>query len=248
MITSYPDSTTASDTGYVIPYLLQVSRGKVDGHNHLFKFGYVSDVDDVVEDVWDDGGEYTYQSSALAMTATSSVGSSDNGVELIIQGLDANYDLVEETVTLVVTGTVTTTATFLRVFRAYVTNSNAPTGDITISNGGTTYAKILVGENQTLMAMWTVPAGFTAYLMGAHITSSSEIANKYATITLQQRPVGIVFRTLDKFTVASSNHVEVYENPIVLPEKTDIRVRAIASSNNSNFFISAGFNIVYIEN
>ena len=97
------------------------------------------------------------------MTVTSASGATDAGVTGIVSGLDANYDEVSEAFTLNGSGTYTTTQTFLRVFRAYVTGSTAPAGNITISNGST-YAQITAGENQTLMAVYTVPAGKSLYV------------------------------------------------------------------------------------
>ena len=68
------------------------------------------------------------------MTATSASGATDSGVTGIIFGLDADYNEVSETFTLDGSGTYTTTQTFLRVFRAYITGSSAPAGNITIAN------------------------------------------------------------------------------------------------------------------
>jgi len=247
-ITSYPNVIKFGDGVGSFPYFIQVSRGLVDGHKRVFKFGFNNDIDDATEDIWDVGGTYTYQSSALAMTVTSGGGATDNGVQVTVQGLDANYDEVSETVTLAGSGTATTTQTYLRVFRAFVAGSQEPTGDIDIDNGGTTYARIQDGENQTLMALWTVPAGYTAYLLQTDVTAFTEQNNKFATVHVQIRELNGVFRTQDKFAIVESTHHQEYIAPIPIPEKTDIRVRAIASSSNANLEVSAGLDIIYIEN
>ena len=230
------------------PYFLQVSRGLIAGHKRVFKFGFNSDIDDSIEDIWDVGGVYAYQSSAVTMTATSDAGATDNDVEVTIQGLDASYNELSETVTLTGAGTATTTGTFLRTFRAFVSGSQEPTDNINVTNSGTTYARITSGENQTLMALWTVPAGYTAYLFQTDITAFTEQNNKFATIQIQTRELNGVFRTRDKFAIVENSHKQEYVAPIPIPEKTDIRVRAIASSSNANLEISAGLDIIYIEN
>jgi len=247
-ITSYPEVVTFGGGVGDYPYYLQVSRGLIDGHKRIFKFGFVVDVDDSIEDVWDVGGTYTYQSSAVAMTVTSDAGATDNGVEVTVQGLDASYNELSETVTLAGAGTATTSGTFLRTFRAFVSGTSAATDDINITNGGTTYARIQENEAQTLMALWTVPAGYTAYLLQTDITVHTEQNNKFITVTVQTREQNKVFRTFDKFVVVNDSHHQEYQAPNIIPEKTDIRVRAIGSSSNADASVSAGFDIVYIEN
>lgn len=247
-ITSYPNVVTFSGGVGSYPYYLQVSRGLITGHKRVFKFGFNSDIDDSIEDIWDAGGVYAYQSSAVTMTATSGGGATDNGVEVTIQGLDASYNELSEVVTLAGSGTATTSGTFLRTFRAFISGSQEPTGDIDIANGGTTYAKILDGEHQTLMALWTVPAGYTAYLLQTDITAFTEQNNKFATVQIQTREQNKVFRTQDKFAIVENVHSQEYQAPVPIPEKTDIRVRAIASSSNADLAVSAGLDIIYIEN
>ena len=230
------------------PYFIQVSRGLVDGHKRLFKFGHNPVIQDISETIWDAGGLYTYPSSAVAMTVTSGAGATDNGVAITVQGLDSNYNEVSEEVTLASTGTATTTQTFLRVYRAFVSGSQAITANTTIANGGTTYAQINTGENQTLMALWTVPAGYTAYLLDTKITAFTEQNNKVATINIYARRENGVFRTADKFDVFAAAITQNYKCPIPFPEKTDIEVRAVATSSNADLRVAAGLDIIYIAN
>ena len=247
-ITSYPNLVTFSGGVGSYPYFLQVSRGLVDGHKRVFKFGYNADIDDATETVWDTGGTYTYPSSAVTMTATSSSGATDSGVQVTIQGLDTNYDELSEEVTLDASGTATTTGSFLRVYRAFVSGSTASAGNITITNSSTTYAYIASGEQQTLMAIWTVPAGYTAYLMSTHVTVFTEQNNKVGTVNVMARRLNGVFRTADKFDVFQDSVTQNYICPVPFPEKTDLEVRAIASSSNADLKIAAGLDILYIEN
>jgi len=247
-ITSYPKVTTMGGGVGDYPYFIQVSRGLVDGHKRLFKFGHNPLIQDISETIWDAGGLYVYPSSALAMTVTSGAGATDNGVAITVQGLDGDYNEVSEEVTLASTGTATTTQTFLRVYRAFVSGSQAITANTTIANGGTTYAQINTGENQTLMALWTVPAGYTAYLLDTKITAFTEQNNKVATINIYARRENGVFRTADKFDVFAAAITQNYKCPIPFPEKTDIEVRAVATSSNADLRVAAGLDIIYIAN
>jgi hypothetical protein len=247
-ITSYPNVMTFSGGVGSYPYYLQVSRGLVTGHRRVFKFGYNGDIDDSEETIWDVGGLYAYPASAVTMTATSSSGATDEDVEVTIQGVDASYNELSETVTLDASGTATTTGSFLRVYRAFVSSDTASAGNITIANGGTTYAYISASDQQTLMALWTVPAGYTAYLFQVDTTAFTVQNNKVATIRMLTRELNGVFRTQNKFDLfEGSYHLDI-TCPQPIPEKTDIEFRAIADSSNADLRVAASFDIIYIEN
>jgi len=242
------DIRSISQVGTSEPFELQVSRGQIPGHYRLHKFGFNSLINENEETIWDAGGLYVYPSSAVKMTATSTDGANDEDVQVTIQGLDADYNQISETVTLDGSGTQETNAFFLRVFRAFIAGSQEPSGTINITNTGTTYARITLGENQTLMALWTVPAGYTAYLFQKDVTCLTEANNKFGTIKLVTREFGGVFRTKDKYSV-QNGHTEIsYFTPIPIPEKTDIEARAIGSSSNAALHVSSSFDITYIKN
>ena len=230
------------------PYFLQVSRGLVTGHKRIFKFGHNPQIQNIEETIWDAGGIYSYPSSAVAMTVTSGAGATDNGVEITVSGLDASWNEQSETVTLASTGTATTTNTFLRVNRAFVSGGTAPTSNVTISNGGTTYAQITNGENQTLMSIWTVPAGYTAYLLALDATAFTEQNNKVATLRYLTREENGVFRVKNKFDLFQAASHQNYITPEPILEKTDIEFRAVATSSNADLRVAASMDIIYIEN
>jgi len=247
-ITSYPQLMgIGGGVGYY-PYFLQVSRGLVDGHKRVIKFGYNGVIQNVEETIWDVGGLYAYPSSAVTMTATSSAGASDENVEVTIQGLNTNYAELSETVTLNASGTATTTGSFLRVYRAFVSSSSASSGNISITNSSTTYAYISIADQQTLMALWTVPAGYTAYLFQIDTTAFTVQNNKVATIRMLTREVNGVFRTQNKFDLFAGSYHQDITCPQPIPEKTDIEFRAIADSSNADLRVSSTFDIIYIEN
>jgi len=247
-ITSYPNVVTFSGGVGSYPYFLQVSRGLVTGHKRIFKFGYNEEIQDVEETIWDVGGLYAYPSSAVTMTATSSSGATDENVQVTMQGVDASYNELSETVTLNASGTATTTGSFLRVNRAFVASGTASAGNITIANGGTTYAYISTLHQQTLMAIWTVPAGYTGYLFQVDTTAFTVQNNKVATIRMITRELNGVFRTQQKFDLFQASYHQDIVCPQPILEKTDIEFRAIADSSNADLRVSATFDIIYIEN
>lgn len=239
--------SSISRIGTTEPFELQVSRAQIPYHTSLFKYGYNPNIINVEETIWDVGGTYAYPASAVAMTVTSASGATDSGVTGIVFGLDADYNEVNETFTLDGSGTYTTTQTFLRVFRAYITGSSAPAGNITIANGGTTYAQITAGENQTLMAVYTVPAGKSLYVyqgITTHGTGTS--GGVYMTVRFLVRNPGEVFRTAVKIDVAESEILYPFAQPLKIPEKSDVEVRAICNKNQANA-ISASFDGIIVE-
>lgn len=237
-----------SQVGTSEPFELQISRGQIPGHYRLHKFGFNPLINDLEETIWDVGGIYAYPSSAVKMTATSTDSSNDDGVQVTIQGLDANYNQLSETVTLDGTGVGETSGFFLRVFRAFIEGSQEPSGTINITNASTTYARITLGENQTLMSVWTVPAGFTAFLYQKDVTCFTDANDKYGTMRFITRKPGGVFRTQDKYSVHTGHTELAYTTPIPIPEKTDIEARAIGSSSNAGLRVSTTFDITYIKN
>jgi hypothetical protein len=231
------------------PFELQVSRNQIPYHKRTFKFGFNSDINGTEETVWEVGGLYVYPSSAIALTATTTAGtaSDDNGVLVTIEGLDTDYNEVSEEITLAGAGTATTTQTFLRVYRAFVSGSQEPTGTINITNGGTTYARITLGQNQTLMGLWTVPAGYTAYINHINIASGTTNANQYIIGSFLSREINKVFRVQLKQTIGRGGVADfVIKYPLPFEEKTDVEVRAVSSGTNN--LVSADFEILYIKN
>jgi hypothetical protein len=97
------------------------------------------------------------------------------------------------------------------------------------------------------MALWTVPAGYTGFLDHVNIATGTTFANQYVTAQIVQRQLGGVFRAMMKQTLGSGGVADfVVRYPILVPEKTDLEVRA--ESSGANNLISANFSMVYIKN
>ncbi len=157
-------------------YGIQIHEGMIARHRPAFKFGYNAAVGTDEETVWSQGGIYSYLSSASVLKVSSS-NDSDTST-LTIEGLDANYDEISESVTITGQTAVNTTNSFLRVNRMFVT-ADEPTGDIyagtgTVSSGvpANKYGKIDAGENQTLQAVVSIPRNHSAYIFNFTISSA----------------------------------------------------------------------------
>jgi hypothetical protein len=247
--------------GQFEPFDLQVSRNQIQGHKTLFKFGNNSDINGTLETIWSQGGIYAYPASAIAMKVSSSDNADDvagtGARTVVVQGLDQDYNEASETVSLDGQTEVLTTTTFIRVFRAFVATAGSGgtaagtiyvgTGTVTTGVPATIYAAIPLGENQTQMALWTVPAGYTLYINGGIFSAASNNVAQYVLGKFVVRPFGGVFRNVADITVNSNVFRYDWSVPLVVPEKTDIEARAIALAG-TNFYVTASFEGMYIKN
>jgi hypothetical protein len=252
-------STNALPTSDLL-YKNEIANENVTGVRTLYKFGRNSDINGAEETIWDEGGLYVYPTSAIQMKVSSSnindtsVGTGARTIRVI--GLNSLYNEIEEDVTLNGQTAILTSNTFIRVYRAFVLtagSSNNAQGDIYIGTGtvtagvpATVYAKITQGENQTLMALWTVPAGYSFFLYQVDFTSAISLANTYSTTRLKFRPFNSVFRTLYINQLQSGTHVNDIVIPQLISEKSDIECTAISSGNNNP--VSASIAGLYIQN
>jgi len=225
---------------FTTPYGIALRKNLYDGVSGIDKFGYLPTATTSFKTVWDGDNIYTYPSAATTMNVVSSVGATDDGKEITIEGLDANYDVITETVTLGgdSAGGTATTQSFLRVYRAYVANGTSVTGTVSIQQDGVAYAKILPDYQQTLMAVYTIPRGKVGYLVSGNMSVEK---NQPVVAKLMTRRLGGVLRATGIVTSFGVPFQRVWQIPPVLPEKTDIEIRAKAGATTS---IAAGFEIV----
>jgi len=229
------------------PFYLKVAKGKVNGHSHIHKFGAVPAMSqNNTGTVWD-VNDTLYPWSAFSTAGVLSipaVHADDDGDLVTVSGLDDNYNPITENFTVSSSGTTTGTKLFKRVYRAYFTNSTTNLGDIVIQKAGTTVATIKAGKAQTLMAVYTVPAGYTGYLAKGTCTVQQ---NADATGDMFVRYFGQdSFRVGHSFEVTGGEYNYEFTFPQRIPEKSDIDLRATVRSNNAR--ITAAFDMLLVDN
>ena len=225
---------------------IPIAAGDVAGYSHINKFGYSNNISSL-STIWDGSNLYTYSSSAGVVTVESDAGGNgDNGAVIEVQGLDTNYNIVSQDITI--SGSSGTGSTeLIRVFRARVKTpaigNTTNDGDIDIDIGGALRAKILAENGQTLMAVYTVPAGKTAYLL--NITMSVD-KNKDAIYKLMARSYNDgAFNIKGQFGTFSTPVDHTYPVPLRFEEKTDIEIRADSANNCSG---GATFDLILVDN
>lgn len=224
---------------------LDVARDAISNSKIVHKFGANFDIDQATdpESVWTGGGVYPWASLSSAQTIYCVSTSASDTTTLTLEGLDANYDEISETVTLTGTSAVTTSNTFLRVFRMTYDATNVGTITArTVSASGTVVAQIDAGYAQTLMAVYTVPAGFTAYLVALDATIDG---TKTCQMLMYHRLFGKPFRIAH--VAESDGHYRYdFTAPLTVPEKTDIDIRINEVSGN-DARVTANFDLVLIR-
>lgn len=222
-----------------------IGRGLFSNVSHVHKFGFNPDVDSNSdpETVWSAGGLYPWSSLATTQTLYCLSTSASDTMDLTIEGLDENYALQTETVTLTGTTAVTTTNTFIRVFRM-VAPGNVGTITARVTSGtGTVVAQIDASKGQTLMAVYTIPAGHYGLLLcGDFAVQKSEDAQ----VQFFQRPHGGDFHIAHMGEVFQGVYRYDFPIPLKLAAKTDLDIRcAEVESNNTR--TTANFDLILVK-
>ena len=245
------DSSFIDNPLPITSHELLVGEGLVTGQSVVHKFGQNTALNtSTYEDIWDGGGVYTYPANGTApITNVESTSASDT-FDLEVQGLDINGDLTVQTVTLTGTTLVTLPTPLWRVFRMKNVGTADNVGIISADNAGTTvtYAIIQIGNNQTLMALYTIPLGKTGYLYQGTNSLVGLIRTYSVSGRMWVRPSGGVFQLKKTFGLQADGTSFINITNIIpakMPALTDIRVDAISSAANSG--LNTTFEILLID-
>ena len=253
------DLVTAANPLPVTDMMLDIPRGNVPGMSSVNKFGRNDAIaSGSTEDIWDGGGTYSFPATALMTSISQTADQAALRGEIVeVQGLDANWNLVVQNATLDAsnTTTVVTLATALiRVFRMKVLANVVSTSPIRVHNAGETvdYAVIATGNNQTLMAIYTVPADTTAYMTKYYATLNPGSGNLTAmTIRLWARDNENGYQRQLKHVIGldedgTSGFQHVFVPYYKFEQKTDIYIDGTTAGAAAD--ISAGFDLIVIDN
>lgn len=231
---------------------LNIARGLVPGASVVHKFGANFDCDQGTETLWTGGGLYPWAliTGATPLDVISST-DTDTGEAVVIEGLDAQYNPLREIVTLTDDGAgtptnATTINPFIRVFRMYgASDDGGVVGTVNAKRAGTAtiVGQIAATKGQSLMGIYTIPAGKTGYLLCAD-TSISKGGDGQ---------VGMYVREFSDGGFRISHIAEIYQNayhydfpvPLRIPEKSDIDVRFTTANNN--FQVTCAFDLILVD-
>lgn len=247
---------------------LAIAQGNVTGVSHVHKFGYSPDFDtgDGQVTIWngaDDANinQMIYQYSATADIDSISSSNNSDTVDIEVQGLDTGGTVVTQTITLTGQTRSALTTSLLRVFRM----KNVGTVDVVgliycyvnsaITNGvpdDSTQVRAVMddGDNQTEMAVYTIPTGKTAYLRKWYASTAGAKKTTNIIVKLRTRTSGGVFQTKHRMSWAGEIP---YDHDYADPEGpfaagTDIEMTAqLTASGVTGASVAAGFDLVLVD-
>ena len=231
----------------IINYLEhEIAKGNISGYASVNKFGHNSGVGASLEPVWDYSAAYEYlaDDTFATMYISSDDETNDVGLTYSVQGIDSDYNISTvvgtldgvDARTMVALTSGAADGKWWRIFRALNTSGTAATGNVYVSKDNTDaggngipdtvtdiQAQILIGNEQTLMAQWTVPIATTAYVTSFYASTSS---NKVTHVQLFYRPFGGVFNIKHIITINQSSYTHRYDFPVSYDAKGDLVIRA----------------------
>jgi hypothetical protein len=234
----------------------KIAQGRMPGITHIHKFGRSSLVGVTESVIWDHGGSYTFLEAAEYISVVSD-DADDNPLStgahtIMVFGLDDNYDVISEILTLDGLTPVITVNKYLRFNRMFIalSGTNSPIADANIGTITATsvttaaiQAKILPRNGQTLMLVWTVPRAHSARIVTLQGSAGD---GKAALIKFKARnsppPEGAfsIKYILDLF---QGNFFYALRASSVYPEKTDFVVTASDGAPAIDVAISMGIHI-----
>ena len=238
------------------------------GKSRVYKFGFHTDIDDDEESVWEgatvpalDGGPDRCPQDTSAFTLNISSDAAGDTEDIVVEGLDANWDAVSETVTLAgLTYTqVGTASNWMRVNRAYNVGTADLVGvvylhddavDVAVADGipdipaTQTKAVINAAENQTLQSCYTVPDGWTANVTAISLAALVGGAGNAVDFRLRlTKPTGVGRVQLLSSLGNSDSYVETFNPPLPYVARDMLELTAITAAANSNANVSGTFNL-----
>jgi hypothetical protein len=227
----------------------------VPGGDGSLRFGTNPGVGITRESLWTRGGLLPYRTSGIQFSISSSSNDDTNGGSgawrVVLEGIDDNLREVTESIALAGQTPVQTVHSYYRLFRMFVPNAGidgisgknegviyAGLGAVTAGVPAVTYAAIEPGNNQSLMAFYTVPAGKVAHLR--RVFGSAQIG-KSGVMYLYIRPQGCAFRVGGYIDINQAYADFVFLTVPRFQAGTDIELRCVSFA--AGVAISGGFEI-----
>lgn len=244
-----------------MPFLMAVGLGMVPGCTRVTALGHNPNIGSgAAADVWEGGGDYPFLAAASqleVLSASAADTAAGTGArQVLVSGLDANYNPISEVLTLNGTTPVPTARSYLRV--NVLTTTGTPgsgkknAGDLTLRvvSGGTTLSIARAGDGFGRSGVFSVQAGFTLFIVSEVFTVKSPGgANVNAAVFGTQLIAATGNSRIPlQFQVTSQvpyRHEAV--EGVVLTEKNDVTLRVTTTSQASTDVTSA-FEGVLVDN
>jgi hypothetical protein len=223
-----------------------IAQGQFDGYSVVQVSGYNPDIDTAAaETIWCGGGVYPWSvfDSVRVLTVVST-SASDTG-SVVVSGLDADFNPITEEIDCAGLTPTTGSVQFKRINSAFYKNGGSNNaGDVTVTANGNTVGLIQVGIGQTLTGVYTVPAGYTAYILSGNFSAQK---GKDAQVRFYVRLFGQNFRTVHIGEVFENTYHYDFHAPVAMPEKSDLDVQGfLVEANNTR--VTTNFSMILVRN
>lgn len=214
------------------------------------KFGTHDDVDSntVNEAIWsyaDIAGDYTFPSDSGEVMYISSSNALDT-MSIIVQGLDQDFKEKEQKIILQGETSIQLVGLWSRINRVFNNDTNDVSGNVFVYTGGansggvpttpSSVKGIIEGiNNQTMQAIYTVPANRQLHISSYHLSCDAKTANTDANLTIKlvTRQKGSVFRTQEIIAVSNSSpSVISLDMPLPIAGGSDVMFQIVSSTTN----------------
>jgi len=234
------------------PFMIQVARGHIEGHQAIFRSAYSASITHNFNyAVWPRAATYTFPTAASVMKLSSSV-VGDVGQLVMITGLDADYNEITEILALNGQTAVTSTKSFFRINGLQVL-TDTPLGAIyfgtgTVSAGvpANVYGFIGALDGTQLAAFYTVPANHELIILGGSVSAVLANASKVVTIEFNTIIGGVDYKGTKIQTDGGFQHYP-YMPGILVPAKADLLDVATTTDTSSPSSVTANLSGILIE-
>ena len=210
-------------------YSLDIATKREADYTYEHKFGVNPNLVAGSQSIWTQGGLYPWDVLDTAGTLTGVSTSASDTLTATLYGLDENWNLQTEEVTFTGTSSFTTTKTWKRVYRLTCNDTNI--GVLTFSRSGSVVLHVEAGKAQTLMSVYTVPAGYRCF--GLQFTAGiGKGGDASFQMMVRDNYNASDFRVRGEIELYQSTFTQTYAVPVPLMQKSDIDFRAITSGNN----------------
>lgn len=227
--TSFNETINVKDGGIVtLPddITFRISRGDIPGFTRILVSGHDSDVTST-ENLISSIPTFTLPTTAAILNISSNdINDNIAGTgarQVLVQGLNSSWDLIQEVVDLSGTTTVSTTNSYLRVNNIIVISAGSSftnEGTITTIHPQTTISVINPTIGQDLNAIYSIPRGHTLFLNSILAGAGK---NENVDFKFRARSNGVDFVSSRIALFQNANDYESYI-PSPLPEMTDIYI------------------------
>jgi len=227
-------------------YGLDIARAAERDYTFEHKFGSNPNLTSGSQSIWCQGGLYPWAAlDGVAQTLYIKSTSASDTSTLEVLGLDDNWELQTDTITMTGLTAVTTNVPFKRIYRMIYDSGATNVGVITthtVSGTGTVVAHIRAGVGQTLMAVYTIPAGYNGYLC-KYTAGIGKGGDSNFRIYVRDNHYGSSsFNIKSDINLYETTVSQDYTVPLRFIQKTDIDFRALTTGNN--FSATASFDLI----